>query len=57
MVLFNEIILISSENCDEAAEASLKLKLYLRSVDILLHFPQIPTSLKLLVGMMFYLII
>lgn len=51
MVLFSGIILISSENCDQAAEASLKLKLYLRSIDILLHFPQIPPSLKLLIGM------
>jgi hypothetical protein len=56
MVLLHEITLTASENCDEAAEASIKLKLYLRSIDILLHFPQIPTSLKLLIGMMFHLI-
>ena len=50
MVQFREIILISSEHCDEAAEAALKLKLYLRSVDLLLHFPHLPLPLKCAVG-------
>lgn len=50
MVVLCQIILIYSEHCEEAVEGALKLKLYLRSIDILLHFPQIPTTLKLAIG-------
>jgi hypothetical protein len=50
MVLLGEIILTYSEHCDEAADATLKLKLYLRSIDLLMKFPHLPIPLKLAIG-------
>ena len=50
MVPLQKIVLMGSEQCDEAAEAIIKLKLYLRTLDILLQLPQLPVHLKSSIG-------